>query len=111
MLNQQNGTLSALPYLAMWLFSIAFSVSADAIRKNKILNTTQTRKVFTTIGKFIQLTDIYFRMIDLKFLDYSVFSVYYRTFITSFRTYWSELYRMWQSRHYHFGKYNKEDKL
>ncbi|XP_046451173.1 putative inorganic phosphate cotransporter [Daphnia pulex] len=45
-----NGALSALPYLAMWLFSIAFSVTADAIRKNKILNTTYTRKVFTTIG-------------------------------------------------------------
>jgi hypothetical protein len=92
MLNQQNGTLSALPYLAMWLFSIAFSVSADAIRKNKILNTTQTRKVFTTIGKF-QLTNIFLND-RFKVLRFCSFRVYYRTFITSFRTYWSELYRM-----------------
>lgn len=48
-----NGLLSALPYLAMWLFSIAFSVTADAMRKNQILNTTNTRKLFTTIGLLI----------------------------------------------------------
>ena len=46
----QNGLLSALPYLAMWLFSMVFSTTADALRKNNILSTTVTRKVFTSIG-------------------------------------------------------------
>lgn len=46
----QNGLLSAVPYLAMWVLSIVFSLTADALRSRKILTTTQTRKVFNTIG-------------------------------------------------------------
>lgn len=47
---KQNGIVSALPYLAMWLFSIVFSVTADYVRRREILSTTSTRKIFTTIG-------------------------------------------------------------
>ena len=37
----QNGLLSAVPYLAMWVLSIVFSLTADALRSRKILTTTQ----------------------------------------------------------------------
>ncbi|KAI9555355.1 hypothetical protein GHT06_017871 [Daphnia sinensis] len=45
-----NCLLSAMPYMAMWLCSIIFSFIADALRSKQILNTTQTRKLFNTIG-------------------------------------------------------------
>ncbi|XP_045026535.1 putative inorganic phosphate cotransporter isoform X1 [Daphnia magna] len=45
-----NCLLSAMPYMAMWLCSIIFSFVADALRSKHILSTTQTRKLFNTIG-------------------------------------------------------------
>ena len=46
----QNSLLSAMPYMAMWIFSIFFSLIADALRNKNILDTTQTRKLFNTVG-------------------------------------------------------------
>jgi len=45
-----NGLLSALPYLVKWILSVVFSIIADMLLRRKVLNVTQTRKVFTTIG-------------------------------------------------------------
>ena len=56
----QNSLLSALPYLGMWIFSNVASVVADTLRKKKFLTTTQTRKVFNSIGTD---SDIYPRKI------------------------------------------------
>jgi len=47
---QSNSLLSALPYLAMWILSMVFSSIADTLRNKNILNLTQTRKIFNTIG-------------------------------------------------------------
>lgn len=45
-----SGFMSALPYLAMWLFSLASGQLADYLRSAGILSTTTTRKVFNSIG-------------------------------------------------------------
>ncbi|XP_078456801.1 sialin-like [Lampetra planeri] len=47
---QQNGLLSALPYLAGWLFTVAGGVAADALRIRGLLSITAIRKVATTLG-------------------------------------------------------------
>lgn len=48
----QNGTLSALPYLAMWLFSMAVSHIADWMLGTKWFTATAVRKIINGIGKF-----------------------------------------------------------
>jgi MFS transporter, ACS family, solute carrier family 17 (sodium-dependent inorganic phosphate cotransporter), member 5 len=47
---RQNSWLSALPYLAMWILSNVSSMTADALTKRNVLSTTQTRKIFNSIG-------------------------------------------------------------
>lgn len=49
----QNGILSALPYLAMWLFSMFISVIADWMIYSERFNHTSTRKIINSIGKLI----------------------------------------------------------
>ncbi|XP_049788970.1 putative inorganic phosphate cotransporter [Schistocerca nitens] len=46
----QNGFLSSLPYIAMWLVSIGSGRVADWIITHGYLSTTNTRKLFTTIA-------------------------------------------------------------
>nr|XP_026696646.1 sialin [Ciona intestinalis] len=47
---QQDGFISALPYLVMWI-SINFNgLLADYLREKEILNTTQTRKIFNAVA-------------------------------------------------------------
>lgn len=47
----QNGVLSALPYLAMWLFSMFISHVADWMISSNRFSITVTRKIINTIGK------------------------------------------------------------
>ncbi|XP_042865549.1 putative inorganic phosphate cotransporter [Penaeus japonicus] len=47
-----NSFVSALPYLIMWLFSIASGLLADHLRTQGILTTTATRKIFNSIGLY-----------------------------------------------------------
>ncbi|KAJ1524730.1 hypothetical protein ONE63_009613 [Megalurothrips usitatus] len=49
---KDNGTLSALPYLAMWIFSIVVSVVADWMTWTKGVSMTRTRKLLNSIGMF-----------------------------------------------------------
>jgi len=46
----QNGILSSLPYIAMWIFSIVASCVADWLIYSGRLSLTRTRKVFNCIG-------------------------------------------------------------
>ncbi|XP_063235471.1 LOW QUALITY PROTEIN: putative inorganic phosphate cotransporter [Bacillus rossius redtenbacheri] len=46
----QNGYLSSIPYIAMWVASIAFGVVADWLIARRTLSITNTRKIFTTIA-------------------------------------------------------------
>lgn len=48
----QNGTLSALPYLAMWIFSNVFSFIADYMIVSERFNHTSTRKIINSIGQY-----------------------------------------------------------
>lgn len=48
----QNGTLSSLPYLAMWIFSIVISWIADWMISSDRFNHTRTRKVINSIGQY-----------------------------------------------------------
>ncbi|KAG4066669.1 hypothetical protein HA402_007305 [Bradysia odoriphaga] len=49
---KENGILSALPYLAMWIFSIAISFIADwMIYSNKFTHTS-TRKIINSVGQY-----------------------------------------------------------
>lgn len=49
---QDNGLLSALPYLAMWLFSMFISHVADWMISSSRLSLTVTRKIINSIGQF-----------------------------------------------------------
>lgn len=46
-----NGLYSSLPYLVMWIVSIATGVLGDWLIKHQHLSITMSRKVFTTIGR------------------------------------------------------------
>lgn len=46
----QNSFLSALPYLAGWLFSVGSGVLADYLLERELLSVTAVRKIFTFIG-------------------------------------------------------------
>ncbi|XP_052389732.1 sialin-like isoform X1 [Carassius gibelio] len=50
---QQNSFLSALPYLAGWLFSVGSGVLADNLLERELLSVTAVRKIFTFIGLFL----------------------------------------------------------
>ncbi|XP_015522232.1 putative inorganic phosphate cotransporter isoform X1 [Neodiprion pinetum] len=49
---KSNGTVSALPYLAMWIFSMLISHVADWMISNNICSHQVTRKILNTIGQF-----------------------------------------------------------
>lgn len=49
---KQNGFLSSLPYLAMWIFSIMISWVADWMISSQRFNHTQTRKIINSIGQY-----------------------------------------------------------
>lgn len=49
---KQNSFISAVPYLAMWLFSIACSTLADYLIAQHILTVGNARKIFNTIGQY-----------------------------------------------------------
>ncbi|XP_054273649.1 sialin-like [Macrosteles quadrilineatus] len=46
---QENGFLSALPYLSLWIFSFPVCWFADFLTKKKVFSTVVIRKLFTTI--------------------------------------------------------------
>lgn len=48
----QNGVVSALPYLAMWIFSMVISHVADWMISNGTFSHTITRKIINSIGQF-----------------------------------------------------------
>lgn len=48
----QNGTISSLPYLAMWIFSMVISHVADWMISNGRFTHTITRKIINSIGQF-----------------------------------------------------------
>lgn len=47
----QNSFVSALPYLAMWLFSILCSTVADILISKQIFRVTTVRKIFNSLGR------------------------------------------------------------
>ncbi|GFR93810.1 vesicular glutamate transporter [Elysia marginata] len=47
---KENGLLSALPYLVLWIMQNACGILADFIRRNGYLSTKVTRKVFNSAG-------------------------------------------------------------
>ncbi|XP_048729076.1 sialin-like isoform X2 [Ostrea edulis] len=47
---QQDGFLSALPYLVCWMCQTSSGQIADFIRRNKYLSTVSTRKLFNSCG-------------------------------------------------------------
>ncbi|KAK7792600.1 hypothetical protein R5R35_005317 [Gryllus longicercus] len=49
---KKNGTLSAVPYLAMWCFSIVSSNIADWMISSHRFTHTQTRKIINSIGQY-----------------------------------------------------------
>jgi len=51
--------LSALPYLAMWIFSICISHVADWLLTKPCFTITIVRKMINSIGKFNQLNTFY----------------------------------------------------
>ena len=52
----QNGFISAIPFLCMYIIGIGGGQLADWLRFNKILSTGEVRKVFATGGEYIRCT-------------------------------------------------------
>ncbi|XP_035730522.1 putative inorganic phosphate cotransporter [Vespa mandarinia] len=50
---QQNGTMSALPYLTAWILSFPFSYFSDLCIRKKIITLEVSRKICNTIGQWI----------------------------------------------------------
>lgn len=48
----QNGFFSALPYVAMWIFSIGISFVADYMIYSNRFSHTVTRKIVNSIGQY-----------------------------------------------------------
>lgn len=48
-----NGVASALPYFLMWVVSICSGVLSDVLIKHNKITITFARKMFTTIGKWM----------------------------------------------------------
>ncbi|KAK3908028.1 Putative inorganic phosphate cotransporter [Frankliniella fusca] len=46
----ENGVLSALPFLCMWISSMLMSALGDFITKKQVVSNTLLRKTFTTVG-------------------------------------------------------------
>lgn len=53
---KENGLFSALPYAVMWIVSITTGFLGDWMITKNIMGITMSRKVFTTIGKYILIT-------------------------------------------------------
>ncbi|KAJ0176881.1 hypothetical protein K1T71_008060, partial [Dendrolimus kikuchii] len=49
---KSNGTISALPYLAMYLMSFPFGFASDYILKKEWLTVTAARKLSNSFGHF-----------------------------------------------------------
>lgn len=47
---KENGLYSSLPYASMWIASILMGFWSDWMIVKKIINITNARKFFTTIG-------------------------------------------------------------
>lgn len=48
----QNGFLSALPYLCMWIFSFVVGVVSDKLISSGKITVTQARKICQGIGQY-----------------------------------------------------------
>ncbi|SPP89855.1 putative inorganic phosphate cotransporter [Drosophila guanche] len=48
---KSNGVLSSLPYLAMWVMAIVFSIVADRLIRRR-LSITTTRKIMNSLGQY-----------------------------------------------------------
>jgi hypothetical protein len=48
---KENGLYSSLPYAAMWIVSIGLGFVSDWMIANKHINITNSRKLWTTVGK------------------------------------------------------------
>nr|CAH7723842.1 unnamed protein product [Callosobruchus chinensis] len=53
---KSNSTLSALPYLVMWLLSLVMSYIADNLIIKEIVTVGTSRKIFNSIGLFVPAT-------------------------------------------------------
>jgi MFS transporter, ACS family, solute carrier family 17 (sodium-dependent inorganic phosphate cotransporter), member 5 len=49
---KENGILSAVPYLGMWISSLLLSMVADWFISTNKFSITTTRKILNTIGQF-----------------------------------------------------------
>lgn len=49
------GLYSSLPYLLMWIVSIAGGLICDWIIVRKFVTVTQARKIFATLGKLFEI--------------------------------------------------------
>ncbi|XP_074030497.1 putative inorganic phosphate cotransporter isoform X2 [Leptinotarsa decemlineata] len=62
-----NSTLSSLPYLAMWIFSLFMSPVADYLIVKSLTDVRASRKIFNSIGLFVPALTL----ISLTFVEQS----------------------------------------
>lgn len=60
----KDGFIASLPYLVEFIAMNLSSVLADKLRERGTLNTTQTRKIFTSIGKYYDIDVILKSFLD-----------------------------------------------
>lgn len=49
----QNGVLTSLPFLSMWLVNFLYSYIADMLIKKNILSVTNARKLANSFGNYL----------------------------------------------------------
>ncbi|XP_042861744.1 sialin-like isoform X2 [Penaeus japonicus] len=52
---KENGVVSALPYLLMWVFSLSYSRYMDHLLEKQVLSTRQIRRLSMIIGNYIPM--------------------------------------------------------
>ncbi|XP_064100173.1 putative inorganic phosphate cotransporter [Macrobrachium nipponense] len=55
---KQNGVVSAMPYLLMWLFSLFYSSLMDHLLEKRVLTTRQIRQLAMAIGNYIPMVSV-----------------------------------------------------
>lgn len=57
---KKNGLYTSLPYACMWIVAIFSGFLSDYLVSNKKISTTNSRKLFTSVGKITSISSINF---------------------------------------------------
>lgn len=87
---KSNGLYSTMPFLAMWIVSVSTGVLGDWLIKSNTISITNSRKMFTTIGKIFLFSNQNLRSNFKTFISASFFPAFFIVFAS-----YAECNRVW----------------